>query len=86
MLLLVQQTLSILSRIISDIGKNVIEIMGCSQALLGLDEAFDFAELANDGSVLLVFLVEDFGVFEVVDEAVKSLQASIRKVADLSKL
>lgn len=60
--------------------------MGCSQALLGLDEAFDFAELANDGSVLLVFLVEDFGVFEVVDEAVKSLQASIRKVADLSKL
>lgn len=53
---------------------------------MGLDEAFDFAELANDGSVLLVFLVEDFGVFEVVDEAVKSLQASIRKVADLSKL
>lgn len=34
--------------------------MVCSQALLGFDQAFNFPELSNNGSVLLIFLVEDF--------------------------
>ena len=54
-----------------------------SLQLLGLDEAFDVAELSNDRSVLLVLLIEHLRVFEVVDKTVQSLQTSVGQIANL---
>lgn len=54
-----------------------------SVVLLALDEVLDLAELADDGPVLFVLLVENLRVLEVVDEAVESLQPRVRQVADL---
>ena len=55
-----------------------------SAELLGLDEVFNFVELTDDGTVLLVFLVEHLRVLEVVDEAVKALESCVGEVADLN--
>jgi hypothetical protein len=51
--------------------------------LLGLDEGFNFTDFPDDGTVLLVLLVEHLGVFEVVDEVVQALKPGVGQVADL---
>lgn len=38
--------------------------------LLASDEVFNFVELANDGAVFFVFLVQNFRVLEMVYEVV----------------
>jgi hypothetical protein len=57
------------------------------QALLLLDQrldSFTFVNVLDDGFVSFIFVVEDFGVLEVLDQARKSLQSGVCQHANLN--
>jgi hypothetical protein len=55
-----------------------------SKDLLALDKVSNLRVFSDDGAVLLVFLVEDLGVLEMLNEAGEPLQAGVRQVANLN--
>ena len=62
--------------------------MGCGLLIFLLfDEGLDFfafVDVFDDGFVAFVFVVEDFGVLEVFDQAGESLEAGVGQYTDLN--
>lgn len=50
-----------------------------------LNQRIDRTELADDRLVLLIFMVEHFGVLEMLNQGSKTLEPSVGQVANLNE-